>query len=450
MTTNQPPQRVDAMKRRLSLRKRFVMGVAAMLLPLVLLGAGAVLSLRHMAAAFDEALDDPVQEMHAIMHLQSQLVMVAMPPNDYLIHGEVAEREKFSRRSAEVERAFEGILALVTLWPEQEALIQAARAEWQAARRIANSLLALSAPVGNPVAAREMKRMDAHIDRAADILVRAHHLTEGELGEEVERAHAIEHWTLLLIVGGIGVLGLIVAAGSGFLLARFVLVPLRVLEAGASRLGAGDLSHRVSVETGDELARLAGSFNAMAEKLEKDKVMLEELSTHDGLMGLYNHRTFYKLLEDELARAVRFKHPVSLLLLDIDHFKRVNDTHGHQAGDAILKGLSDLLVKQARAIDRVCRYGGEEITVILPETDATAAMNLAERLRAAVERQSFDIGGKTVGITVSIGVATYPQLVDALEKLVTAADTAMYAAKQGGRNRVERYEPSMKGGNSSS
>jgi len=167
----------------------------------------------------------------------------------------------------------------------------------------------------------------------------------------------------------------------------------------------------------------------------------EELASRDGLTGLNNHRTFYALLKDEIVRTERLKRPVSLLMLDIDYFKRVNDTHGHQAGDAILKEISDLLVKQARAVDRVCRYGGEEIMVILPETDPTVAMKIAERLRAAVERRPFDIGGgKTININVSIGVATYPLQVNSLEALVKAADVALYAAKQGGRNRVCRFE----------
>ncbi len=170
----------------------------------------------------------------------------------------------------------------------------------------------------------------------------------------------------------------------------------------------------------------------------------EELASRDGLTGLYNHRTFYLLLKDEIVRTQRFKRSVSLLMLDIDYFKRVNDTYGHQAGDAILRGISDLLVKQARTVDRVCRYGGEEITVILPETDAIGAMKTAERLRAAVERQPFGIGGgKTASINVSIGVATYPQQVNSLEELVKAADVALYAAKQGGRNRACRYETEM-------
>lgn len=172
---------------------------------------------------------------------------------------------------------------------------------------------------------------------------------------------------------------------------------------------------------------------------------LNEFATHDGLTGLYNHRAFYALLEDELARAQRFnRRPVSLLLLDIDHFKRVNDTQGHLAGDAVLKGLGELLSRQARAIDRVCRYGGEEITVILPETDLETAANVAERMRAAVDAQLFEFnGGVPLRITVSIGVASFPEHADNVQALVAAADAAMYIAKQSGRNRVIRYEPAL-------
>jgi diguanylate cyclase (GGDEF)-like protein len=201
----------------------------------------------------------------------------------------------------------------------------------------------------------------------------------------------------------------------------------------------------------NEKGEVAGVLAVARDITERKRAeQAEELASRDGLTGLYNHRMFYSLLKDEIVRTQRFKRPVSLLMLDIDHFKRVNDTYGHQAGDAILKGLSILLMKQARAVDRVCRYGGEEFMVILPETDTAVAMNIAERLRAEVERQPFGInGGKTAGITVSIGVATYPQQVDSLEALVKAADDALYAAKQGGRNRVCRCETEMAGADSS-
>jgi len=191
-----------------------------------------------------------------------------------------------------------------------------------------------------------------------------------------------------------------------------------------------------------EVAGIAVKARDITERKRAEQA--EELASRDGLTGLYNYRTFFSMLKEEIARAERYNHPVSLLMLDIDHFKRINDTYGHPAGDAVLKGLSDLLMSQARSIDRVCRYGGEEFTVILSETDVIMAMSIAERLRAAVERQSFDTGsGKTIGITVSIGVAAYPLHVNSPEGLVKFSDIALYAAKGGGRNRVCRYDEKM-------
>jgi diguanylate cyclase (GGDEF)-like protein/PAS domain S-box-containing protein len=193
-----------------------------------------------------------------------------------------------------------------------------------------------------------------------------------------------------------------------------------------------------------ERKRMEEQLNASLAEKEVLVQSLNELAIRDGLTGLYNHRAFYKLLEDELGRAQRFNRPVSLLLLDIDHFKRVNDTYGHLAGDAILRELGELLVREARAIDRVCRYGGEEITVILPETDLDAAANFAERLRAAVEAQLFDVNASVpLRITVSIGVASWLAHADSAQALVAAADTAMYAAKQSGRNLAICYEPAL-------
>jgi diguanylate cyclase (GGDEF)-like protein/PAS domain S-box-containing protein len=191
-----------------------------------------------------------------------------------------------------------------------------------------------------------------------------------------------------------------------------------------------------------EMAGVLAVVRDISERLRAEQA--EEEARRDGLTGLYNHRTFHTLLKDEMSRTQRFNHQLSLLMLDIDYFKQVNDTYGHQAGDTILKKISKLLVEQARAIDRVCRYGGEEITLILPETVTPLAMKIAERLRAAVKLQSFDISdGKTIDISVSIGVATYPLQADSPEALVKAADLALYAAKQAGRNRVCCYDTEM-------
>ena len=170
----------------------------------------------------------------------------------------------------------------------------------------------------------------------------------------------------------------------------------------------------------------------------------EDLANHDGLTSLYNHRTFYSLLTEEMGRADRFHRPVSVLMLDVDHFKRVNDEHGHQTGDQVLQALGSLLTRHARSIDRVCRYGGEEFTVILPETSSHLAMSMAERIRLAVAAEPLDIGTSAhIRVTLSIGIATYPEQLSTIQELVKAADVAMYTSKLAGRNRTTVYSPDL-------
>lgn len=178
----------------------------------------------------------------------------------------------------------------------------------------------------------------------------------------------------------------------------------------------------------------------IGKRIESNEKELQALATCDGLTGLYNHRFFYKKFQEELERARRFNHTVSLLMLDIDHFKSVNDTYGHQAGDAILRGLSELLKDRIRAVDWVCRYGGEEIMIILPETDILGTEQTAEELRIMIEKNPFDIGnGQHINITVSIGIANYPLDAQEVSLLVSAVDKALYKAKEDGRNRVCIY-----------
>jgi diguanylate cyclase (GGDEF)-like protein len=184
------------------------------------------------------------------------------------------------------------------------------------------------------------------------------------------------------------------------------------------------------------------AWGSKRESAERERAeQAEERASHDGLTGLYNHRTFYSILGSEIIRAQRFKHPASLLMLDIDHFKRVNDSYGHQAGDDILRGLSAVISQLARGVDSVCRYGGEEIAIVLPETALEGAAKAAERIRSTVEQHRFEIGGGSgLAITVSIGVAAFPAHAATAEALVAAADQALYRAKDDGRNRACCYE----------
>jgi diguanylate cyclase (GGDEF)-like protein len=598
--------RVPGFRFQGSLRARFALGLGAMLLPLALLGASALFLLNHITAALDEVVEEAIEEMHPIIHLQTLTLRAAMPPNDYLIDGDPAEKSEFARLSGEVDRAFEETLAGPVGLANKRDLVRAAREEWRLAKAIALSLLALPHPVGNPAAALEMKRMDAHFDRAVDLLGKVHDMVHRETEEALARAHAARRWAYTLIAG-IFIAGIAVAGWAAFALSRSVLLPLRALEVGAKRFGAGDLSHRVELNRPDELGQLAQTFNAMAEALEKSRAVLDQrssqlnalnqiaiaitsllslqdilneimrcgivltgakasciafyeeatahftqwvtqgLSEHfvgnlafspggladeaftsgshilsndrpetghklsrlareeglqcficlpltsrdrrlgviyfyrtdrdtftpteiellitfaslaaqaiekarlyaqvqeqartDALTGLNNRGEFQRQLKEEEERSRRYNRSFSLLMLDIDHFKSVNDSYGHQAGDEVLRALAARLREQTRPADQVARYGGEEFVVILPEIASEGALALAERLRAAVADSAVAVTeGRTIPVTISIGVATFPADAGSETALIAAADTALYAAKQGGRNRTMRYQ----------
>ena len=161
---------------------------------------------------------------------------------------------------------------------------------------------------------------------------------------------------------------------------------------------------------------------------------IEKLATTDGLTGLYNHRRFQEKLLEEFKRLARHSSPVSLLLTDIDYFKKVNDTYGHPVGDLVLKGVSKIIEEVIRDIDVPARYGGEEFAVILPGTGADGGKNIAERLRKAVMDKIFSVDGKILKVTISIGIATAPVDAGSKEELIGKADQALYHAKHNGRN----------------
>ncbi|MEJ0071129.1 MAG: GGDEF domain-containing protein [Pseudomonadota bacterium] len=163
---------------------------------------------------------------------------------------------------------------------------------------------------------------------------------------------------------------------------------------------------------------------------------LRELATIDGLTGAFNRRAFMRFGELELAAARRYRRPFTMLMIDADHFKKVNDVYGHDAGDAVLRALSATLRKQLRDVDLFGRLGGEEFAVALPQTPAAGAVQVAERIRRALADLEVATGGNRLRFTVSIGVAAFPEAGDNVEALLKSADQALYAAKQGGRNRV--------------
>lgn len=165
---------------------------------------------------------------------------------------------------------------------------------------------------------------------------------------------------------------------------------------------------------------------------------LREQANRDGLTGLWNRKRMYRILEKEINRAHRTSHPLSVLMIDIDKFKIINDTNGHQCGDVILQAVSSALKKNVRNYDEVCRYGGDELLIILPDCGLTEIKKIAERLRKSVSAQKIKTENKALSITISLGGAsTGNRFVDLdPETLISASDKALRQAKERGRNRV--------------
>jgi diguanylate cyclase (GGDEF)-like protein len=159
------------------------------------------------------------------------------------------------------------------------------------------------------------------------------------------------------------------------------------------------------------------------------------------LTGIANRRHWDWRLAEEIARAQRYRYPVAVLMVDIDHFKRVNDTHGHQVGDEVLRQVAERLRSTLRRTDFLARYGGEEFGIIAPQTALEAAKVLAERLRRAIAREPIQVNNElSIPLTISVGVAVFPEHGQNESDLVAAADAALYRAKQDGRNCVRVAE----------
>jgi diguanylate cyclase (GGDEF)-like protein len=248
----------------------------------------------------------------------------------------------------------------------------------------------------------------------------------------------------VILVFGLLIVVSIIAYALGLLIVR----PLGRLTRGAARVAGGDLSVDLPVISGGEVGYLTEVFNDMvarlragreeldaaSEALQKKNEELGRLSVTDGLTGLFNRRHLMETLVAEQRRAQRSKRPFSLLMLDVDHFKKFNDKFGHLAGDEVLLSVSGIIRKCARNVDFPARYGGEEFCVIVSESDMGGAVELAERIRTELEAVKFE-GQK---ITVSIGAAEFPIDGETVDDVIATADAALYRAKRGGRNRVAR------------
>jgi diguanylate cyclase (GGDEF)-like protein len=237
------------------------------------------------------------------------------------------------------------------------------------------------------------------------------------------------------------VFALLLGLLGALLIAKAVTMPMRQLISAARQVASGNLDISVPKVSKDEIGELVDTFNSMVAALKVNRDGLIKRANTDSLTGLHNHQYFQERLRSELKRAERYGRPLSVMMLDIDDFKVLNDTHGHPAGDLVLQAVAEILVAGARAeIDVVCRYGGEEFAIILPETSSADAAAVADRIRENIAEHDFT-GKDGIGVssTVSIGVAEYPTNSSEREGLISSADLALYQSKSMGKNRVTMF-----------
>lgn len=231
--------------------------------------------------------------------------------------------------------------------------------------------------------------------------------------------------------------------------------PVRQIGQVVARIGEGDMNARAHVRTPAELVVLASGINAMAarvavgqeqlrtqvelatQELRRQKEAAEQAARIDPLTGLASRRAFTETADTEIQRALRYRLPLSLLMIDLDHFKAINDTHGHVTGDAVLASFAHTVAQQVREVDVVGRLGGEEFVVLLPNVPASEAAQVAERMRLAVADSELMVNGQRLVYSASFGVAEFDPRELSLSSLLSRADEALYKAKRQGRNRVE-------------
>jgi diguanylate cyclase (GGDEF)-like protein len=277
---------------------------------------------------------------------------------------------------------------------------------------------------------------------ALHVLLAAGEEAHAEAQRRIQQAADQTRWLTLTVGTGLLIIGLAMV----LLFEASLVATAQRLLAAMRQVAAGDIHAPVPhIDRDDEFGDLARAVPAFANGLDgqrRRELALQAQAGTDELTGIANRRAFLERADDEINRSLRYGHTLSLLMLDIDHFKQVNDTSGHAAGDAALVRMVEACLPSLREHDFLARLGGEEFVVLLPHTDSARALLVAERLRDAVERAGVDTPAGLFHITVSIGSATLPvgeqpdAAAESLSMLLERADKALYRAKHGGRNRV--------------
>ncbi|MFN3467110.1 MAG: diguanylate cyclase [Candidatus Brocadiales bacterium] len=276
--------------------------------------------------------------------------------------------------------------------------------------------------------------------RTVEVLINSHKIHVEKTRAKVDKMEDIGKCISLAIPSTSILLAILLVLVMG----RSVIHSVGTLVSATKTMAEGDLSKPIGLKTGDEFGEIAKAFEDMRKELMLKEQKLSQLSVTDELTGLFNRRYLNVKLEEEIARARRFHHLLSVIFIDIDYFKRYNDHYGHLEGDKVLKGLAVAILNSIRdKIDTACRYGGEEFIIIVPESSTLQALTVAERILHGFRSKPFlpksssgSAAPEPIYVTFSGGVATLMEGEESGEKLLHRADQALFQAKSQGKNRI--------------
>ncbi len=419
-----------------SLRFWVALGMGVALAPLALsAGAGYMLLDRGVVAPFNDVAARQRQQVIPAQHLRLLIWETLTPVDEYVEEGNALHVRDYRSLRAGIETGFANLDRALGDETAARAVLRRARDDWATADGYATELVSVPGPAGDPARIRMLERYHGEIASANDRLEAVY----GQLADDIRADHdeAILFYERSLWLAGIaGAASLLAMALGVTIVGRILSASVDRLVKGAVRFAEGDRSHRIEVQVPPELHRVAEEFNHMIGRIHESEAVLAELAHRDSLTGPRQPPR----LRRGIRRGPRRHRPrhgdqAALLALDIDHFKRTNDTHGHAAGDEVLRTVARVMTQTLRPCDKAFRTGGEEFVVLLPRTGAAEAAGAGDRLRRAVAATPVPFGGAEIGATVSIGVAEAAERAEQAMAM-KAADAALYQAKQAGRNRV--------------
>jgi len=420
-----------------SLRQQIMLAAFSMLLPLIILATSGYYIYLGTVDSFDAVLDDVFLQVLPAGELREFLFQASVPVTNHLISSNQDEREKYQKLKKQIDMLYKDLLDVNfdELGFANKNILVRSLEEWNTAVSHADELVLSRDNISDEEATRLFNKFDEHLGMATDrIVIFQQNTNQAIITKHSKVEQQLEYIQFFIVISSI-VAAVLVSVLIAYFFIRNVVAPLKIIEMGAEKFGEGDFHHRLDIASRNELGKLAMTFNSMADKLE-------EIATRDSLTGLLNKKETLRILDAEIKRARRHAGNVSLMMLDLDYFKRINDTYGHQAGDSVLLSTARLIEKHVRGIDYVGRYGGEEILIVLPATSETESVEIAERIRRSLASTAIPVNDtQHINLTVSIGVAIYPVDGDTEDALLSCADQALYQAKGAGRNQVVRYSP---------